>query len=103
MTIATVDRDRPGVDRLMAFAGLGDLAGAVDEMTRRGFAEDFRVVDGRLQVMGTGERVRPEQCVIVEYHRFEGPERGAAGRADPGSGLSGVSGSLAQAQAARLF
>jgi hypothetical protein len=72
MTIATVDRDRSGVDRLMASAGRGDLAGVVDEMTRRGFVEDFRVVDGRLQVMGTGERVPPGHCVIVEYHRFEG-------------------------------
>ena len=71
MTIAMVDRGRSGVDRLMASAGRGDLAGVVDEMTRRGFVEDFRVVDGRL-VMGTGERVPPDHCVIVEYHRFEG-------------------------------
>jgi hypothetical protein len=56
----------------MASAGLGELAGVVDEMTRRGFAEDFRVVDGRLQVVGTGERLRPQDCVIVEFHRFEG-------------------------------
>jgi hypothetical protein len=50
----------------------GDLAGVVDELTRRGFSEDFRVVDGRLQVVGTRERLRPEDCAIVEYHRFEG-------------------------------
>jgi hypothetical protein len=55
-----------------ASVGDGDLAGVVDELTRRGFAEDFRVSDGRLQVVGTGERLRPEDCVIVEYHRFEG-------------------------------
>jgi hypothetical protein len=50
----------------------GDVACVVDELTRRGFPEDFRAVDGRLQVVGTGERLRPEDLVILEYHRFEG-------------------------------
>jgi hypothetical protein len=50
----------------------GDVARVVDELTRRGFPEDFRAVDGRLQVVGTGERFRAEDLVIVEYHRFEG-------------------------------
>jgi len=50
----------------------GDVACAVNDLTRRGFPEDFRAVDGRLQVIGTGERFWPEDLVILEYHRFEG-------------------------------
>jgi hypothetical protein len=50
----------------------GDVACAVNDLTRRGFPEDFRAVDGRLQVIGTGERFRSEDLVILEYHRFEG-------------------------------
>jgi hypothetical protein len=50
----------------------GDVACAVNDLTRRGFPQDFRAVDGRLQVIGTGERFRPEDLVILEYHRFEG-------------------------------
>jgi hypothetical protein len=55
------DSDRPS-----------DVAGAVDELTRRGFPENLRVADGRLQVVRTGERLRPEDLVIRAYYRFEG-------------------------------
>lgn len=48
------------------------VALAVDGLTRRGFTERFRVVDGRLQALGTGETLRTEDLVIREYHRFEG-------------------------------
>lgn len=48
------------------------LAEAVDELTRRGFPERFRVVDGRLRALGTGETFGAEDLVIREYHRFEG-------------------------------
>src|ERR1700682_3079649 len=48
------------------------VACAVDDLTRRGFTEDFRVVDGKLRASGTGEMVRSEDLVIREYHRFEG-------------------------------
>ena len=48
------------------------LACVVDELTRHGFPEDFRVVDGRLQVVSSGERLRTEDLVIREFHRFEG-------------------------------
>ena len=50
----------------------GDVACAVDELTRLGFPEDFRAVDGALQMASTGERVRPQELVIVEFRRFEG-------------------------------
>ena len=48
------------------------VACAVDDLTRRGFTEDFRAVDGKLRTSGTGETVTPEDLVIREYHRFEG-------------------------------
>jgi len=48
------------------------VACAVDDLTRRGFTEDFRVVDGTLRAIRAGETVRPEDLVIREYHRFEG-------------------------------
>jgi hypothetical protein len=53
-------------------AGYSTVACAVDDLTRRGFTEDFRVVDGKLRAIGTGETFRPEELVISEYHRFEG-------------------------------
>lgn len=49
-----------------------DVAGAVDELTRRGFPENLRVAGGSLQVVRTGERLRPEDLVIRAYYRFEG-------------------------------
>jgi len=48
------------------------VADAVDGLARRGFTEEFRVVDGRLRVLGTGKALRAEDLVIREYHRFEG-------------------------------
>jgi len=51
-------------------AEYGTVAGALEELARRGFAEPFRVVDGVLRA--GGERVEPGHLVIREYHRFEG-------------------------------
>jgi hypothetical protein len=48
------------------------VACAVDGLTRRGFTEDFRVVDGKLRATGTRETFGPEELVISEVHRFEG-------------------------------
>ncbi len=48
------------------------LDGAVDDLARRGFTERFRVVDGRLRALGTGEILRTADLLIREYHRFEG-------------------------------
>jgi hypothetical protein len=53
-------------------ADYATVAGAVDGLARRGFTEGFRVVDGRLRVLGTGKALRTEDLVIREYHRFEG-------------------------------
>ncbi len=48
------------------------VAGAVDELGRRGFTEGLRVIDGGLRAIGTGEPVRAEDLVIREVYRFEG-------------------------------
>jgi hypothetical protein len=48
------------------------LTHVVDELTRRGYNEHFRVADGRLDVIGTGQRFEPEDVVIRGYYRFEG-------------------------------
>ena len=53
-------------------AGYLTVACAVDDLTHRGFTEDFRVVDGKLRATGTRETFRPEELVISEFHRFEG-------------------------------
>jgi len=48
------------------------LAGVLDDLTRRGFAEHFRVVDGWLRALDTGGMFRANQVFVPEYHRFEG-------------------------------
>jgi hypothetical protein len=48
------------------------LAGVLDDLTRRGFTEQFTVRDGRLRAVHTGDRFRADQVRIAEYHRFEG-------------------------------
>jgi len=48
------------------------LTGAIEALTRRGFTEHFLVAAGGLRAVGTGERLRAEDLVIREYHRFEG-------------------------------
>jgi hypothetical protein len=58
-----------GANRTAEYA---TVAGAVDGLTRRGFTEGFRVVDGKFRVLGTGKSLRAEDLVIVEFYRFEG-------------------------------
>jgi hypothetical protein len=60
------------MNRAIPTADYATVAGAVDGLARRGFTEGFRVVDGRLRVLGTGKALRTEDLVIREYHRFEG-------------------------------
>ena len=48
------------------------LAGALDELTRRGFTEGFQVVDGGLRALGHPETMKPKDLVIREIYRFEG-------------------------------
>lgn len=50
---------------------LGEAA-VLDDLGRRGFTDEFRVVDGRLRVLRTGEILRPENLVVREIYRFEG-------------------------------
>ena len=48
------------------------IANAVEDLTRRGFTEQFQVVEGQLRALGTGKTLKSEDIVIREYHRFEG-------------------------------
>ena len=48
------------------------LTGVMDEVGRRGFIEQFTLVNGRLRAVRTGTLFAPEQVTILEYHRFEG-------------------------------
>ncbi|MGH7313813.1 MAG: hypothetical protein ACREJV_11610 [Candidatus Rokuibacteriota bacterium] len=48
------------------------LAGVMDDLSRRGFTEHFKVVDGRLRAVGKGETFPPDRVMVSEYHRFEG-------------------------------
>lgn len=48
------------------------LAGAIDQLARRGFTESFSVVGNRLRVAETRKTFRPDEVVVREYRRFEG-------------------------------
>ncbi len=45
---------------------------ALEGLARRGFTEQFEVVEGRLRAPGRGETFGPDEVTIREYHRFEG-------------------------------
>ncbi len=44
----------------------------MDGLTRRGFSDTLRVVDGRLRAVDRGEVLRTEELTICEFYRFEG-------------------------------
>jgi hypothetical protein len=48
------------------------LRRVIDELSRRGYTEHFRAVDGGLQALGTGQRFAPKDLKIRGYYRFEG-------------------------------
>jgi hypothetical protein len=48
------------------------LKRVIDELTRRGYTEHFRAIEGGLQALGTGARFDPKDLVIRGYYRFEG-------------------------------
>jgi len=53
-------------------AGYATVADAVDALTRRGFTEQFRAIDGHLRGMATGAVFALDDLVIREFYRFEG-------------------------------
>jgi hypothetical protein len=59
----------PNVIKTNAYA---TLAGALDELARRGFTEGFQVVGGGLRALGHAETMKPKDLVIREFYRFEG-------------------------------
>ena len=48
------------------------LERVVDELSRRGYTEHFKAVEGGLQALLTGQRFEPKDLVIRGYYRFEG-------------------------------
>ena len=48
------------------------LAGAIDDLARRGFTESLAVVGNELCTTKTQKVFRPDEVVIREYRRFEG-------------------------------
>jgi len=48
------------------------LAGAIDDLARRGFTESLAVVWDELRTNKTQKIFRPDEVVIREYRRFEG-------------------------------
>ncbi len=48
------------------------LRRVVDELTRRGYTEHFKAVDGGLQALDSGERFGSRDLTIRGYYRFEG-------------------------------
>ena len=48
------------------------LAGVMDDLSRRGFTEQFKVVGDRLRALESGKAFAGDQVMISEYHRFEG-------------------------------
>jgi hypothetical protein len=51
--------------------GCATMTCAIDDLVRRGFTADLRVVAGGLRA-AAGETLRPRDLVIREVHRFEG-------------------------------
>ncbi len=56
----------------MSQKGYATLTDALDDLTRRGFAEPFEIVSGELRALESGKTFKPEELMIREYHRFEG-------------------------------
>ncbi len=56
----------------MSAAGDATLAGVIDDLTRRGFTEHFRVVGDGLRALESGETFSADETAIREYRRFEG-------------------------------
>ncbi len=86
------------MEKAQRTTGCMTLTETIEELTRRGFTEGFRVADGGLRAVGTGQRLKAEDLVIREYHRFEGvsdPDDMAIVYAIEGKG--GVRGILADA------
>ena len=86
------------MDKAQRTTGCMTLTSTIEDLARRGFTEGFRVADGGLRAIGTGQRLRTEDLVIREYHRFEGvsdPDDMAIVYAIEGKG--GIRGILADA------
>jgi hypothetical protein len=57
---------------MVKLMGYTTLAEAIDDLTRRGFTEQFSIVEGGLRAVGTGRTFPADELTVREYHRFEG-------------------------------
>ncbi|MBD2723419.1 MULTISPECIES: hypothetical protein [Hymenobacter] len=50
------------------------LVNVENKLTKDGFTQDFNVVDGRLQTIGSdsNKSYAPDEVTIVDFYRFEG-------------------------------
>ena len=48
------------------------LAAAIDDLTRRGFVEQFEIAGDRLRALPSGATFSADELRIREHHRFEG-------------------------------
>jgi hypothetical protein len=48
------------------------LAGTLEDLGRRGYAQGFEPTPGGLRLTGQGRTYRSDELQIVEHHRFEG-------------------------------
>jgi hypothetical protein len=56
----------------MSQAESATLAGAIDDLIRRGFTEHFGVAADNLRALESGKTFRAKELTIREYRRFEG-------------------------------
>jgi len=83
-------RDEDGIPMEESVKGEETLERVVDELSRRGYTEHFKAVEGGLQALGTGQRFEPKDLVIRGYYasraspirttwRLRTPSRAGAG------------------------
>lgn len=48
------------------------LSEALQQLIEKGFTVDFKLENDQLLNLKNGKKYRPENLLIVEYHRFEG-------------------------------
>jgi len=52
---------------------LKTLKQCLDHVLDEGYTEDFKVVDGNLTALQSGQTFKPERIKVVNFYRFQGP------------------------------
>ncbi|MGH2575703.1 MAG: phosphoribosylpyrophosphate synthetase [Ignavibacteria bacterium] len=56
----------------MAVNQFETMTEALENLKNRGFTNSFKIEEDGAKSIETGELIKPEDIIIVEYHRFEG-------------------------------